>query len=62
MLITVGLALTAFAVLYLYLTWHFDYWRKRNVPGPDPLPLVGNFPAFFRRNRPVMEEKYQIYK
>ncbi|EAT32234.1 AAEL015654-PA [Aedes aegypti] len=62
MLVTVGLLLTAFAALYLYLTWHFDYWRKRNVPGPEPLPLVGNFPAFFRRNRPVMEEKYQIYK
>ncbi|XP_065082619.1 probable cytochrome P450 28d1 [Ochlerotatus camptorhynchus] len=62
MLVTVGLLLSAIVALYFYLTWNFDYWKKRNVPGPDPLPLVGNFPAFFRRNRPVMEEKYQIYR
>lgn len=48
------LALTAVAVstLYLYLTWNFDYWRKRNVLGPKPLPFVGTFyrSAIFLRN------------
>lgn len=29
-------------LLYLYFTRHFNYWKKRNVPGPKPVPLFGN--------------------
>lgn len=30
-------------ILYYYLTRNFDFWEKRNVPGPEPIPLFGNF-------------------
>ena len=35
--------LIAIVLLYYYLTWHFDYWRDRNVLGPIPWPFVGTF-------------------
>lgn len=30
--------------LYIYLTWNFDYWNKRGIIGPKPLPFLGTFP------------------
>ncbi|PSN43541.1 hypothetical protein C0J52_03714 [Blattella germanica] len=30
-------------LLYLYLTWNHDYWKKRGVPFVKPIPLFGNF-------------------
>lgn len=29
--------------LYRYLTKNFDFWKNRNVPGPRPIPIFGNF-------------------
>ncbi|XP_054006351.1 probable cytochrome P450 6a14 [Hylaeus anthracinus] len=29
-------------ILYYYSTSTYDFWKKRGVPGPKPLPLVGN--------------------
>ncbi|XP_069687372.1 cytochrome P450 9e2-like [Periplaneta americana] len=29
-------------LLYLYLTWSHDYWKKRGVPYVKPLPFFGN--------------------
>lgn len=29
-------------LVYFYFTWNLDFWRKRNIPGPKPLPIVGN--------------------
>ncbi|XP_055612268.1 probable cytochrome P450 28a5 [Uranotaenia lowii] len=62
MLLTTGLIVGALWAFYLYLTWNFDYWKKRGVPGPDPIPLVGTFKAFLLRNRSVMDEKFEIFK
>lgn len=40
----IGTILVSIIILYYYLTWHFDYWQKRGVIGPKPLPFVGTFP------------------
>ena len=33
----------AFLSFYYYLTWSFDFWMKRNVRGPKPIPFFGNY-------------------
>ncbi|XP_072396903.1 cytochrome P450 6k1-like isoform X2 [Diabrotica undecimpunctata] len=33
----------ACVLIYKYLTRHFNYWKKRNVQHPKPIPLFGNF-------------------
>lgn len=30
-------------LLYYYLIKDFDFWVKRRIPGPKPVPLFGNF-------------------
>lgn len=62
LLLIVSAILAVLAAVYIYLTWRFDYWKKRDVPGPDPLPLLGNFPSFLLRNRPVPDEMEFIYR
>ncbi|XP_055612267.1 probable cytochrome P450 28a5 [Uranotaenia lowii] len=62
MLLTLSLIVGAIGALYLYLVWNFDYWTKRNVPGPKPLPFLGNFPSFFLRNQHSLEEIDEIYR
>lgn len=29
-------------MLYIYSIRNFNYWKKRQVPGPKPLPIIGN--------------------
>jgi cytochrome P450 family 3 subfamily A len=31
------------AILYIYGTWTYSTFKKMDVPGPTPLPLIGNF-------------------
>uniref|UniRef100_A0A1Q3FNL3 Putative cytochrome p450 n=1 Tax=Culex tarsalis TaxID=7177 RepID=A0A1Q3FNL3_CULTA len=62
MFITISLLISAAVAFYVYLTWNFNYWKKRNVPGPNPTPLFGNFPSLLLRHRTVMDEMDQIYR
>ncbi|XP_055551511.1 probable cytochrome P450 28a5 isoform X2 [Wyeomyia smithii] len=48
--------------LYVYLVWNFNYWKQRDVPGPTPTALLGNFPAFILRHRPFIDEMDEIYR
>lgn len=32
-----------FLVLYYYVTMTFDFWSSRGIPGPKPIPVLGNF-------------------
>ncbi|XP_013174121.1 PREDICTED: cytochrome P450 6B5-like [Papilio xuthus] len=47
--------------LYYYFTRTFDYWKKRNVVGPKPLPFFGNIiDSVLRREHLIMTLK-KIY-
>lgn len=43
MLETFALVCTVFVLLYYYSLSKLEYWRRRGVKGPKPLPFVGNF-------------------
>ncbi|XP_022214840.2 probable cytochrome P450 309a1 [Drosophila obscura] len=67
---TVGLLLcavhVAFAVVYLYLTWHHKYWEKRGVVTAKPLTILGSYPGVLAdKSRSLIldvEEVYNKYK
>lgn len=35
--------LSAILIGYVYFTWHFGYWKKKNIPFIPPVPVLGNF-------------------
>lgn len=52
-----------FAVtFYLYLTLHFNYWKRRGIAGPTPFPYVGNFPKTVNKTSNYIEETTDIYR
>ncbi|KAH8269316.1 hypothetical protein KR018_003210, partial [Drosophila ironensis] len=60
-LITLTLCIAAVGLLYLVMTWNFDYWRKRRVPGPKPKIVTGNYPNMFSMKRNVIYDINDIY-
>uniref|UniRef100_A0A8D8FRG5 Probable cytochrome P450 28a5 n=2 Tax=Culex pipiens TaxID=7175 RepID=A0A8D8FRG5_CULPI len=48
-------------LLYLYLTWNFNYWRDRGVSGPRPKPFLGTFSSGFTQKEHPVEENNRIY-
>ena len=51
--------------LYLYLTRHFTYWKKRGIPYVEPLPFFGNLKEAILQNLYVgivLEHIYRKYK
>ncbi|XP_037820699.1 probable cytochrome P450 28d1 isoform X2 [Lucilia sericata] len=48
--------------LYVYLTWHFDHWIKRKIPGPKPLPLFGTFPGMVNAKRNFIYDLDEVYR
>ncbi|GAB0095646.1 Cytochrome P450 [Sergentomyia squamirostris] len=40
MFITIFLVL--FGVVYFWQKWNYSYWKRKNVPGPEPSFIVGN--------------------
>ncbi|KAH8409223.1 hypothetical protein KR009_010876 [Drosophila setifemur] len=61
-LITLGLGLAVAALLYFAMTWNFDYWRRRRVPGPKPRIFTGNYPNMFSMKRHAIYDLNDIYK
>lgn len=63
MVIVISLILVSL-VFYLYLTWNFNYWRKRGVKGPVPQAYLGTFPktAKLDKNSNYIEETTEIYR
>lgn len=48
-------------VFYFWLTWNFDYWSKKNVKGPRPIPLFGNFKDHYMRKAAQGEQLKKLY-
>lgn len=49
-------------LLYFYLTSNNDYWLKRNIPGPKPLPLFGNMKDVLIKNKEMKYVLDMIYR
>lgn len=61
-LLIVSLILSVIWGLYVYLTWHFDYWIKRKIPGPKPRVLYGTFPGTIDGKRNFIYDLDEIYR
>ncbi|XP_031636398.1 probable cytochrome P450 28a5 [Contarinia nasturtii] len=49
-------------IIYQYVTSNFNYWRKRKVFGPKPLPFFGNYPKSAILQANIMYEQQQLYE
>lgn len=49
-------------ILLIISTWNFDYWKKKNVVGPKPIPLFGNLLRSTLRQKYIGEDIKEIYK
>lgn len=60
--ITLTLGLLLVGLVYIFLRWNFDYWRKRGVPGPKPTIFTGNYPNMYTMKRHPIYDLNDIYK
>ncbi|KAJ8718432.1 hypothetical protein PYW08_002669 [Mythimna loreyi] len=61
---SVTVLIVLICTLYYYFTRHFNYWKNRNVPGPEPIVLVGNLKESTLRKKHlglVIQEIYDMY-
>ncbi|XP_017758026.1 PREDICTED: probable cytochrome P450 6a14 [Eufriesea mexicana] len=58
---TVGLAVTVLILLYYYSKSKLEYWRKRGVNGPKPLPFLGNYKDVFLGKASVSDSFEDAY-
>lgn len=60
--IILGLICSLLLLFYLFLISPFDFWKKRGVNGPKPLPFVGNFLSSFSQKRHLAYDIQDIYE
>lgn len=48
-------------LFYIFLTWNFNYWKKRGIIGPKPKVLFGNTPNVILQKRSVLLDIQEIY-
>lgn len=36
-------------LIYLYSSWHLNFWKEIGIPGPKPIPLFGNLHLYMRK-------------
>lgn len=34
-------------LFYIWLKWNYSFWKRNNVPGPEPNLILGNIKAMF---------------
>ncbi|XP_026741279.1 cytochrome P450 6B6-like [Trichoplusia ni] len=51
-----------FYAVYYFFTRNFNYWKKRNVRGPEPVPFFGNMKESALRQKNVGIVIHEIYK
>ncbi|XP_039502317.1 probable cytochrome P450 28d2 isoform X1 [Drosophila santomea] len=57
--------LTLLVLVYVFLTWNFNYWKKRGIRTASTWPFVGSFPSIFTRKRNIaydIDDIYEKYK
>ncbi|KAH8263591.1 hypothetical protein KR044_011089 [Drosophila immigrans] len=60
--ITLTLVLVLVGLIYVFMTWNFGYWRKRNVPGPKPKIFIGNYPNMYTMKKHAIYDIDKIYR
>ncbi|KAL9884644.1 uncharacterized protein ACN427_011407 [Glossina fuscipes fuscipes] len=60
-LITCWLLLSVIALIYIFLTWNYNFWKNRGVNGPKPTLIFGNLPSAITRKRNLMYDIWEIY-
>ncbi|KAK0168545.1 hypothetical protein PV327_002331 [Microctonus hyperodae] len=56
----IGLA-AIFLGLYWWSTYTYDFWKKLRIPGPNPIPLVGNFGPVLLNQLSLAENQLRLY-
>ncbi|XP_023174913.2 probable cytochrome P450 28a5 [Drosophila hydei] len=59
--ITLILLLLLLGLVYAFMTWNYGFWRKRNVPGPSPRWITGNYPHMYNMKRHTIYDLNEIY-
>ncbi|XP_022220896.2 probable cytochrome P450 28d1 [Drosophila obscura] len=50
------------ALVYIFLTWNFSYWKKRGIKSAKAWPFVGSFPSVFTQKRNMAYDIDDIYR
>ena len=59
LLVTISSSLcVVFQSGYLYFKTTYNYWEKKGIRGPKPLPILGNFASVMLRNRLEREREW----
>ncbi|XP_055852162.1 probable cytochrome P450 28d1 [Episyrphus balteatus] len=48
-------------LVYTFLIWNFNCWKKKGVPGPKPQPLFGNFPNMVTQKENIVKDIQKVY-
>ncbi|XP_055845082.1 probable cytochrome P450 28d1 [Episyrphus balteatus] len=60
-LVTLGLIGLLFGLVYLFLVWNFDYWKKKGIKGPKPTAVYGSLPSLITQKRHFSYDLKEIY-
>jgi cytochrome P450 family 28 len=52
----------ALLILYLYLTWNFDFWQKQGVPSAKAQVLFGSLPNVLFQKEHMKYDVDKIYE